>query len=460
MSAGPGLVAAALAWLVLAAAAFFVPFLVPVWLLVGAAALPILGADAFFLLRIQGRLSVSRELGTALSLGRRTSVRLKIARDRRRPFPTGAQLFDRYPESFSCAAFPRRLRAAGWQSGRILALDYVVVPEERGEWEFPATEILYRSPLFLWKRLERLPVRSAGRTYPDFGALLHLADSELRGALELAGIKNLRKRGQGSEFESLREYRPGDSLRSVDWRATSRFRKPIVREYTEDRDQQVLFLLDTGYRLHRREGESLQFDQALNAVLLLSYVALKYGDFVAVSSFGAQERWLGPRKGLGALPVLMNGLYDLKSASVPSSPAAALEGALGRLKRRTFIILVSNLREEDGETLAPVLPTLRKKHLLLTVNLLEAEALRLARSGVAVPAGAETTGAGVASVAGGAEAGDRVLESAAAFSYLRGRRRLLENWERLGLLTLESTPNRLSAALINRYLDLKKSGRL
>jgi uncharacterized protein (DUF58 family) len=143
---------------------------------------------------------------------------------------------------------------------------------------------------------------------------------------------------------------------------------------------------------------------------------------------------------MSTLVELMNGLYDLKSAPVPSSPFSALENALARLNRRTFIILLSNFREEDGESLSWVLPRIERRHLLLLVSLreLEAEALALRR-----PANKE-----------------EASETDAAFAYLASRRRLYKSWEHSGLLTLETSPADISASLINRYLQIKRSGRL
>jgi uncharacterized protein (DUF58 family) len=268
--------------------------------------------------------------------------------------------------------------------------------------------------------------------------------------MEQSGIKQIRRRGEGLEFRSLRDYQEGDSIRAVDWRASSRRRqlddtlKLIVKEYQEEQDQQVLFLLDTGYRLHRPEGEGpaarMQFDSALEAVLLLSWVSLKHGDSVAVGTFGKTQRWILPRKGISSFPVLVNGLYDLSSAPVPSSPFSGLEYALARLKRRTFIILISNFREEDGESLSWILKRIEKRHLLLLVSLREKESGFLAARN---PGNLEES-----------------LETAAAFSYLAARRKLYSSWEHSGLLTMEAPAQGLSSALINRYLQVKRSGRL
>jgi uncharacterized protein (DUF58 family) len=240
----------------------------------------------------------------------------------------------------------------------------------------------------------------------------------------------------------------------------------MVREYQEERDQQVLCVLDTGYRL----GE-LEFDAALRGTLLLSHTALKHGDAAAVMSFGGQERWVPPRKGLRAFSVIMNRFYDLKSSSSPSSPFFALESALARLRRRTFIILISNFREEDGPSLSWILPRVRRQHLLLLVSFREAEAERLARRSAAELFGPSSPARGEKNPPPPAKAGvfsknaapflpESALESAAAFSYLAARRRLYQSWEHQGLLTMEASADNFSSALVNRYLEVKRSGRL
>jgi uncharacterized protein (DUF58 family) len=136
----------------------------------------------------------------------------------------------------------------------------------------------------------------------------------------------------------------------------------------------------------------------------------------------------------------MNGLCDIFSAPVPSSPFSCLEDALARLKRRTFIILISNFREEDGESLSWILKRIERQHLLLLVSLREKESEILSAR---MPLNA-----------------DEALETAAAFSYLSSRKALYQKWEHMGLLTLESTAEGLSSDLINRYLQVKRSGKL
>jgi len=445
MRPGPAFVAAALGWSLLGAAGFFSDLVSLVWLFAGLSLLPILITDGLALFFLSDRLDVKRTVASSLAQDESVTAKLEIRRSGRGFLPFRMLLWDLHPSSMETEAFPapldRSILAAA--AGGPLFFEYSLLPAERGQWRFRGTELLLSSPLRFWRLKVFHPCESSGRTYPNFKKLKAAAGSDLRGLLERSGLKNIRMRGQGMEFRSLRDYQEGDSIRAVDWRATSRRRKVIVREYQEEQDQQVLFLLDCGYRLHRLDeaaGSRMQFDSALEAVLLLSWVSLKHGDSAAVGTFGAGARWLGPRKGISSFPALMNGLYDLTSAPVPSSPFSALEDSLARLKRRTFIVLISNFREEDGESLSWIVRRIEKRHLLLLVSLKEKESELLAAR---QPVGPE-----------------EALESAAAFSYLSSRRELYASWEHSGILTMECSAGELSSALINRYLQVKRSGRL
>jgi uncharacterized protein (DUF58 family) len=440
---GRGLFIAALFFFFLGTAAFFSEQAFLIWFYTGCVLLPLIVIDALVLLLLAGRPDAERELPVSLAQDEPVRVRLTIRRNGRFLLPAKILLYDLYPPSMDCGhsgeTFPARLDRGILKKGGELLFEYTLFPRERGSWVFDGPELLLGSFLRFWRFRVTLRVQSRGRTYPNFKKLT--AGQELRGIMNRRGAREIRRRGEGLEFMGLRDFQDGDSIRAIDWRATSRNRqmdgrlKLIIREYQDEQDQQILFALDSGYRLPDH-----QFDSALNALLLLSWVALKHGDAVAAQSFGPAERWIPPRKGKSALTGLLNGLYDLHSAPAPSSPFSALESALARLHRRTFIILISNFREEDGESLAWILPRIEKRHLLLLVSFREAEAVTLAARRPATP--------------------DETLETAAAFSYLAARRRLYQSWEHRGILTLETTPADISSALINRYLGVKRSRKL
>lgn len=420
-------------------AGFFYQPLVLVWIILAIVSSVIIIIDALFF-RFMDKLESQRVINPSLALGNPAKVVITLQRTGKFYLPARIKFFDLYPDFMTCTVFPVTLCGKDFNRDGIFQFEYSVIPSQRGKWEFPGLELLCASPLLFWERKIFHETKSYGRVYPDFKKMLCLNAKELRGITESFGAKNIRKRGLGLEFQNLREYQFGDPIKSIDWRATARRQKPIVKEYQEEQDQQVLFLLDTGYRLHRKEHEYFQFDSALNAVMLLSYIALKHEDSVAIGTFGGEDRWLSPQKGISAFPSLMNQFYDLHSSPAASSPSSALENALKHLHKRTFIVLISNFRKEDGESLSWILPLIKKRHLLLLVSLRELEAEK-SQTQTAL-----TT--------------EQALEKAAAFSYLYNRNKLYKKWEHSGLLTLEVSADKLSSSLINTYLDVKKSGRL
>jgi len=436
--------------------------LLPVWLLTGAAAVPFIVTDLLLILLLGDRLKTEREISSSLAQNQSARVKLIIKRSGL-ILPGSIRLYDLYPDSMRAVntavssareensardenIFPARIcrnkndRKSFKDSNR-LVFEYSLMPEERGPWSFKGTEFVMGSFFRFWRLRVTHNNISEGRTYPNFKQLARGAG--IKGNPENAEFRQIRRRGHGMEFESLRDYQEGDSIRSIDWRATSRRRtlegnpKLIVRNYQEEQDQQIMFIIDSGYRL-----PETQFDSALEAMLLLSYTALKHGDSAGAASFGARDIWIPPGKGISAYKNLMNSLYDLHSAPVPSSPFRAMENALNHLYRRSFIVLISNFREEDGESLSWILPRVNQRHLLLIVSFHEASLYNLAGSSQEK------------------NTDDEILKSAAAYSYLANQRRLYRKWEHAGLLVLETSPEHITAALINKYLSVKKSGKL
>jgi uncharacterized protein (DUF58 family) len=432
-----------LLYLVLGFAAFFSEVVFFVWILTGVCLVPFILIDMALLLLPGDRLKAEREIPSSVAQGELVKVKLKIRRTNLLFLPFNIRLYDLYPDAMSTNIFPIKLDRKALYNSDALVIEYNLLPNERGMWFFTGIEFMLGSLMRFWQLRVTHDVISRGQTYPDFKQMAH--GTELKGKKEKGQVRQIRKRGQGLEFENLRDYQEGDSIRLIDWRATSRNRrldgslKLIVKNYQEEQDQQILFIIDSGYRL-----PDLQFDSALNAMLTLSYIALKHGDAVAAASFGAHDLWVPPRKGMRAYTGLMNGLYDLHSAPVPSSPFLALENAMSRLHRRSFIVLISNFREEDDKSLTWILPRINKKHLLLLVSFRESEAETMAFPETSMQTRTD----------------EEVLETAAAFTYLANRRRLYRKWEHSGLLVLETSPQNISTALINKYLNVKRSGKL
>ncbi|MEG8232213.1 DUF58 domain-containing protein [Pseudomonas orientalis] len=377
---------------------------------------------------------VHRTLPGSLALGRWGEVRLSLEHDF--PQPLTVQVFDHVPDGLVVDNLPQSIALRPGERGE---LGYRVRPVRRGHFSFSRCEIHLPSALGLWSARRWLDIADATRVYPDFG---RLSGAQLQGVdnwLSQLGVRQHQRRGPGLEFHQLREFRDGDSLRQIDWKATARQRVPIAREYEDERDQQIVFMLDCGRRMRSQDDELSHFDQALDACLLLSYIALRQGDAVGLCTFASdQPRYLAPVKGNGQLNVLLNAVYDLQSTRKTADYEAAASQLLARQKRRALVIVVTNLRDEDDEALVSAIKRIARHHRVLIASLREEVLDQLRQAPV--------------------QTLPEALAYSGAIDYLNRRNQLHDRLDAHGLPVLDSLPSALGAALVTRYLRWKKAG--
>jgi len=426
-----------LAWTLLGLAVSVWPRLLPVWRLGGWMLLAIVLLELLLLL-LPKPFTASRECSPSLAIGAWKTVKVRITSASMLPWH--CEVMDHHPADFKARGQGQR----HWMPGSgFLEITYHLRPIARGHRRFGPVQIHVEGPLGMIARDLRLPCETEVKVFPDFATLARYALLATDNRLSTLGILRRPRRGEGMDFHQLREYRTGDSLRRIDWKATARARKLISREYQDERDQQVFFLLDCGRRmraLDTAEGRILgHFDQALNALFLLSYVALKQGDAVGVATCAQdQDRLLAPRKGLGALDHLFHHLFDLEPSLHATDYLTAAQALHQRLKRRSLVVLLTNLRDEEDETLAPALDLLRSRHLLLVANLRETIVDKVLEK---APTGFE----------------DSLLQ-ASAFAWRQARERSILTLRHHGAQVLDVTPEALPIALVNRYLEMKAAG--
>jgi uncharacterized protein (DUF58 family) len=371
----------------------------------------------------------------SLALGVPIDVALRVHNPSR--LPLLCEVHDHHPASVESEGLPRRLAIAPAQWGE---LRYQARPVARGEARFGQSELRIFSPLRLFqvKRLTGEP--SPVRVYPNFRALARYTLLATDNRLSQIGVLQVRRRGEGMEFHQLREYRQGDSQRAIDWKATSRTTRMISREYEDEKDQRVLLVVDCGRRMASKDGELSHFDHTLNAALLLAHVALRQGDAVGMLTMGGVNRYCEPRKSIAAVHAIMNRMYDVEpTLAVPDYYRAATE-VMRQVRRRALVILLTNLRDEDDDGLLPALSLLRSRHLVVLASLREAILSRALTARV--------------------DSFDRAVTHAAAADYLALRERVFRKIGASGVMTLDVEPEKLPIALVNRYLELKRSGRL
>ncbi|THB72994.1 MAG: DUF58 domain-containing protein [Gammaproteobacteria bacterium] len=318
--------------------------------------------------------------------------------------------------------------------------NYSIEPISRGNLQFYRVEILLSTPfsLFSIKRMIDLPL--AVRVYPNFSEITKYTILATDNNISQMGIKKRQRRGEGMEFHQLREYRQGDSLRQLDWKATSRHKKLISKEYQDERDQQVVFLIDCSQRMRSKDGEMSHFDHALNSILLLSYVALKQGDAVGFHAINGIDRSLSPRKSITSVKSILNSVYDLEPTLSPPDFITAATNYLKTAEKRSLIVIVTNACSEDTQELITAINMLRKNNLVLIANLKE-ECLEI------------TFESDINSF-------DQALIYASAHEYMYYRNKEFSSIRATGIQFIDVIPQKMPAAIVNRYLDIKASSQL
>jgi uncharacterized protein (DUF58 family) len=411
----------------------FLPSLLGLWLALVLLFLGIAGFDWWQLRGIE--LRGQRTIRRVIAHRQWSPVTLQI--DNPGALALAVNVHDLHPGHCQVKGLPQKINLPPRQRS---SLHYELQSEQRGDLSFAGIDCQLATPKGLWYRKLTLPVKTEVRVFPNFKANRLYGLLLSRQHLDQAGVRRLPRPGQGSDFNQLREYRNGDSLRLIDWKATARSGKLIAREYQQERDQQIVFLLDCSLRMRHRDTSTSHMDDALNAVVLLAHVALQQGDATGLMTFGGVDRWIPPAKGPHAARRLMAGLYDVEATLSMPDYVAAVQNLAQRLRRRALVILITNLRHEDGDSALRALKRLTSRHLVLMADLRETD---LDITSAQTPTN---------------------IEEAVLWMSTEAYRQQRKQQHRLaiagGTRLLDVVPADLSADLITRYLSIKRLGKL
>lgn len=409
------------------------PSLLGPWIMLAAVFLLLILVDWWRLRRCT--VTGHREMRKVIAHRRWSEVKLQL--NNTSSIPLKVKAYDLHPTHCHSEGLPNEKKLSPGQNA---TMSYQLRSDQRGDLDFKGIQTLLTTELGLLQRRIEVPASSTAQVFPNYNAnkLFGLLLSRQR--LQLMGVNRLPRPGEGSDFNQLREYRDGDSLRQIDWKASARTRKMIAREFQQERDQQIVFLLDCSQRMRHQTESSSHMDDAINAVVLLSQVALQQGDSTGLMTFGGIDRWIAPAKGVQASKRLMNGLYDIEATlELPDYTAAVQKLAL-QLRRRALVILITNLRNEDGDSALTALQQLNSKHLVLMADLRESD---LDEATAMEPKNYREA---------------IVYMSAEAYSQDRKQRHRLAVAG--GARLLDVTADNLSADLVTRYLAIKRMGKL
>ncbi|WP_037316473.1 DUF58 domain-containing protein [Amycolatopsis orientalis] len=415
-------------------AAPVVGLLLPGWAGIGLAAAVLLLLVVLDLLLAGSvrRLRFARSGATSVRLGEACEVTLTVANPGGRP--VRAKLRDAWPPSAGAEDRHRLSLPAGER--RVVTTR--LLPTRRGDRRAARVTVRSVGPLGLAARQGSHDVPWTVRVLPPFHSRKHLP-SRLARLQQLDGRNAVLIRGQGTEFDSLREYVIGDDVRSIDWRASARASDVMVRTWRPERDRQVVLVLDTGRVSAGRVGDAPRLDAAMDAALLLAVLAARAGDRVDLFAYDRQVQ-AAVQGSTDLLPALVNAMAPLEPSLIETDARGMVAEVLRRTRRRALVVLLTGLDAAPlEEGLFPVLSKLTSRHQLVVAS-------------VADPR--------VAEMAAGRGDAEAVYDAAAAERVLAERRQVTARLARHGVEVVDAVPEDLPPRLADRYLALKAAGRL
>ena len=382
-------------------------------------------------------ISIERELPAVITLGATSTVTWRVRSTARRPVRIAVA--DELAPSLGAGT--RRFRGTV-PAGGALTTSTSLAPARRGR--FTPTELVWRveGPLGLAARQGRRSVPASLRVHPRFRSR---EEAELKidqARILEVGMRSATGRGGGTDFDQLREYTVDDESRRIDWAATARSGRPIVRTFRAERNQNVVVLFDNGRVMAGRVAGVPRAEFAMDAALLVTTVATRLGDRCGLLTFDRTVRGVvAPAHGRDQVGRVTDALYELEPELAESDYRGAFNETLVRFRKRSLIVLLTDLVEQAvGESLLPALPVLTRSHLVL-VGAIQDPQVRAWADG---PVG---------------DADDAYRQAAAART-LRARARAAARLRAAGATVVDVPPDRLASELGDAYLEMKAAGRL
>lgn len=322
--------------------------------------------------------------------------------------------------------------------GQESVLHYSVIPEERGSDSFRGTYLRLNCPFGLATRQVRLATEEPIRVYPNVLALAEFDFLNQKGRLNQMGVRKSRRRGMGTEFESLRDYSDGDDFRKVDWNASARRNKLVVRQYEQERNQVVWIVIDVGRYMLSEVSGVRKLDRALDAALMLAHAVARQGDLIGLLVYGATViRYIPPRKGKAQLGMVLEAIHDLIATPLEPDPIAASSYLSARWKRRSLMVVFTDAEDEDAaRDLASAWAPVSRRHLMVMARVMDTKLREISKSPY--------------------ENVKSIYRRTAAEMLINERRKSGQILSSAGIQSLEADPNQLNSALINFYFSVKE----
>lgn len=408
----------------------------------------VIGFDILLILLALIDWFISRKLPAELTLTRSFSRRFAIGDET----DIHLHLENKTPQSFTLILkdeFPPELKLTGKREEKFTIpaqisaeMIYTLTPPKRGRYEFGKTAIRYFSKLGLLWCQGYLGEAESIKVYPNMRRAREAELKALGASSYLAVQRKAVRRGEGREFESMRDYVRGDELRHISWTATARRSKLITRQYQIERDQTILIAIDAGRLMTGRIEDESKFDKAIHASLSLMSMAARGGDNAGIVVFGRKvKKFLPPQRGVQHFDAVLEALYDLEPELIEPSYARAFQFISANLKKRALVVILTDLVDkESSKQLLSSLKLLRPRHLPLVTTIGDKD-LNATVSKIPTDLG-------------------EVFTQSAAEEIIHQRDSALRLVETVGGLALDVTASSLTPRLLETYLKVKERGLL
>ena len=381
---------------------------------------------------------IERRFGGRFAVGAETEVRIEIAN--RTPHDIILIVKDEYPAQMKISG--EREARVEVEAQTSAALVYSLTPPRRGRFEFGDLAVRYLSRWRLAWSQTRVGGVIAVKVYPNMRRAREAELKALGARSFVAARRKSQWRGEGRDFESLRDYVRGDEMRHISWTATARRGKLVTRQYQMERDQTILIMLDAGRLMTARIENETKLDSAVHATLALMSAAARAGDNAGLLVFGRRiKAFLPPKRGAEHLDAALEALYPIEPEMIEPSYSRAFEFVAANSRRRSLVIVLTDLVDEEGSReLLQSLKLLRPRHLPLVVTIADRDLKAVVRT---VP-----------------ETERDLFTQSVAEEIIYQREAALRLVESQGGLALDVTAQSLAPKLLETYLRVKERGML
>lgn len=381
-----------------------------------------------------GRLTVDVELPDHLMIGQEGFVTVMVAA-RGQARQTRVELLTEQQGELD----PPRILAIDLPADQRIAARLPLVPRRRGRVRIERMWVRWYGPFRLTQFVRRIPIGRDIDVLPNIHGV-QTAALEFFGREAIFGVRVQQQRGEGMEFDALKDYVQGLDTRHIDWKHSARHHKLVCKEFRIERNHPIVLAFDTGHLMLEPIGGMPRLDHAISAGLLLAWIALRGGDLVGTYGFDAQVRhYMAPMRGMAALGRLLRATAGLDYHLEETNFTLGLAELLVRLRRRALVVMFTDFVDTiSAELMVESLRRMTQRHIVVYASLSDPYLLwTLDRR----PERAEDVG-----------------EAVIAADFLRDRRIVFERLDRIGVHCLDVPRERFSASLINRYLTIKQRG--